>query len=72
MDAVFIDALSALAVSVPSATSQATADGGLTIGELVANIPHDTAAFVVYAMVIGSALFVWRAGRTKPPEAHGG
>lgn len=39
-------------------------DQGLTPAELVANIPHDASAMVVYAMLFGSALFIWRAGRT--------
>lgn len=39
-------------------------DQGLTLAELVANIPHDLSAMVVYAMLFGSALFIWRASRT--------
>lgn len=39
-------------------------DQGLTPAELVANIPHDLSAMVVYAMLFGSAWFIWRAGRT--------
>jgi hypothetical protein len=39
-------------------------DQGLTLAELVASIPHDISAMVVYAMLVGSALFVWRAGRS--------
>lgn len=39
-------------------------DQGLTPAELVANIPHDPSAMVVYAMLFGSALFIWRASRT--------
>lgn len=39
-------------------------DQGLTPAELVANIPHDLSAMVVYAMLFGSALFIWRSGRT--------
>lgn len=38
-------------------------DQGLTPAKIVANIPHDPSAMVVYAMLLGSALFVWRAGR---------
>lgn len=46
-------------------------DDGLTIAEVVANIPHDGAAIVVYALVIGSVALVWRAGRSRPPAAPG-
>jgi len=46
-------------------------DQGLTLEKLVANIPHDASAVVVYAMLLGSALLVWRAGRskTRPPTS---
>lgn len=36
---------------------------GLTIGDVVTNIPHDAAAFVVYAMLFGAVALVWRTGR---------
>ncbi|HEM46541.1 MAG TPA: hypothetical protein ENO23_05785 [Alphaproteobacteria bacterium] len=62
----------ALVASVGSTASQGAREGGLTLGELLADIPHDAAAFVVYAMVLGSALFVWRAGRAKPPGTPNG
>jgi hypothetical protein len=39
-------------------------DQGLTPAELVANIPHDLSAMVVYVMLLGSVLFIWRASRT--------
>jgi hypothetical protein len=44
-------------------------DQGLTPAELVANIPHDLSAIVVYALLFGSALFIWRASRSgeRPP-----
>lgn len=55
-------------------------DQGLTLEKLVANIPHDASAIVVYVMLLGSALLVWRAGRsrtrpsthTEPPHQVGG
>lgn len=55
------------AASVAGTVMQAVTeiDEGLTPTELVANIPHDISAMVVYAMLFGSALFVWRAGRTN-------
>lgn len=40
-------------------------DDGLTIGEIVAHIPHDPSAFVVYALLLGAVAFVWRAGRSS-------
>lgn len=54
------------AASVAAAVMQAVTeiDEGLTPAELVANIPHDISAMVVYAMLFGSALLVWRAGRS--------
>lgn len=54
------------AASVAAVHLQAVSDvdQGLTPAELVANIPHDLSAMVVYAMLFGSALFIWRAGRT--------
>ncbi len=45
-------------------------DQGLTLAELVANIPHDLSAMVVYAMLFGSALFIWRASRTGGPSTR--
>jgi hypothetical protein len=39
-------------------------DQGLTLAELVRSIPHDISAMVVYAMLFGSVLFAWRAGRS--------
>ena len=43
-------------------------DQGLTLSELVANIPHDLSAMVVYALLVGSGLFVWRSGRSAGPS----
>lgn len=40
-----------------------SARDGLTLGEILANIPHDAAAFVVYAMLFGAVALVWRTGR---------
>ena len=39
--------------------------GGLTLGRILADIPHDGPAFVVYALIAGSLYLVWRAGRKK-------
>lgn len=56
-----IDAAFAAGVHLQAASD---VDQGLTPAELVANIPHDLSAMVVYALLFGSALFIWRAGRT--------
>ena len=48
---------------------QGGADEGLTFGEVLANIPHDAAAMVVYVLVAFSVgLVVWagRRGQDKP------
>lgn len=55
-------------MSMHNLVAQATAGAGdgLTLTQVVRDIPHDPAAFVVYALVIGSvALVVW-AGRNRP------
>lgn len=46
-----------------------SAGGGLTLSEVLSDIPHDPAAIVVYLMLAGSVLLIWRSGRTKKPGA---
>lgn len=41
------------------------ADGGLTLKEIVSDIPHDAAAIFVYLLLIGSVALVWKTGRAK-------
>jgi hypothetical protein len=41
-------------------------DGGGSIGRILANIPHDAAAFIVYILIGGSLYLVWRGSRPKP------
>jgi hypothetical protein len=41
------------------------AQSGLTLREVVANIPHDTPAFVVYAMLLVFVFMIWRANRPR-------
>lgn len=48
--------------------SVAAQDGGLTLHEVLYSIPHDVAAFVVYALVAGFVFFIWRGSR-KPGAA---
>lgn len=62
--------LAALVTLAAGATTQASG-GGLTLGKVLADVPHDAAAFVVYAMVIGSVVFVWRSGRSRSAERPG-
>lgn len=44
-------------------------DGILTLREVVAEIPHDPAAFVVYALIAVSLYLVWRGSRRKKPAS---
>jgi hypothetical protein len=44
-------------------------EGTLTIGEVLADIPHDPAAFVVYALIAGSVWLIWKANRKQPPRS---
>jgi hypothetical protein len=48
-------------------------DGVLTLREIVAEIPHDPAAFLVYALMAVSLYLVWRGSRRKKggPEPQG-
>jgi len=38
---------------------------GLTLGQVIADIPHDTPAIVVYVMLLVSIYIVWRANRPR-------
>ena len=40
-------------------------DDGLTFGDVVRNLPHDGAALVVYALVLGFVWFIWQGSREK-------
>lgn len=44
-------------------------EGGLTLGRVLADIPHDPAAVAVYIMLAGSIFLIWRSGRAKRPGA---
>ena len=41
-------------------------DSGLTVSEVVRGLPHDTAAFVVYALVGVFLYLIWRGNRKRP------
>jgi hypothetical protein len=38
---------------------------GVTVWQVLTDVPHDTAAFVVYGMLIVSVYFIWRGSRRK-------
>ncbi len=42
--------------------AQAAADG-LTLGRILSDIPHDTAAIIVYVMIAVFAGFIWAGSR---------
>ena len=50
-------------------------DGGLTLREIVQNIPHDAAAVVVYVLIAVFAGFIWMGtrgqGNPPPTDASG-
>jgi hypothetical protein len=43
-----------------------SASDGLSIGEIIADIPHDPAAFLVYALILIMCWFIWKGSRAKP------
>jgi hypothetical protein len=45
---------------------QASAREGLTLTEMIRDIPHDAAAIVVYIMVLIFLGFIWHGSRKKP------
>jgi hypothetical protein len=46
--------------------AQAADRGGLTLAEVLRDIPHDTAAFVVYALLAIFVGLIWAGSRKKP------
>ena len=54
-------------------TMQAAVDEGLTFGEILADIPHDAAAIVVYILVgFSVGLVVWSGRRGAPRDPQQG
>lgn len=52
---------------------QGTQDDGLTFGEVLANIPHDAAAIVVYVLVgVSIGLVIWSGRRGTPRDPQAG
>ena len=43
----------------------AATDEGLTMGEILADIPHDAASIFIYVLILVSVGWVIRAGRKK-------
>jgi hypothetical protein len=43
------------------------ADDGLTLSEVVRDIPHDGPSIVVYVLVAMFLLFIWWGSRKKTP-----
>ena len=54
--------------SIIVAAIQSTSSG-LTLAEVLADIPHDPAAIAVYLMLAGSIALIVRGGRSKKPGA---
>jgi hypothetical protein len=48
-------------------------DDGLTFGEVLANLPHDAAAIVIYVLVALFIGFIWHGSRNRSePTAQAG
>jgi hypothetical protein len=45
--------------------AQAAQSDGLSLSEVLANIPHDGPAIIVYAMLLVFAGFIWYGSRKK-------
>jgi len=39
---------------------------GLSLGEIVRELPHDLPAFIVYALILAFVWLIWRGSRGKP------
>lgn len=53
---------------------QAAEDGGLTIGEILADIPHDGPAIVVYLLTAAATALIWwghRRSSANDPASTG-
>lgn len=46
-------------------------EGGITLRELIENVPTDPAALFVYALVIAAAFLVWKGSRRGPVRPRG-
>ncbi|CAN5654464.1 hypothetical protein BH23GEM10_BH23GEM10_00540 [soil metagenome] len=47
------------------AIAAAILQDGLTLSEVVQNLPHDAAAIVVYVLIISFGAFIWYGSRQK-------
>ncbi len=54
--------------------AQETAREGLTAAEVIRDLPHDGAAFFIYALTAVSLWLIWQGSRTRESreEAHPG
>ncbi len=51
---------------------QQAVDDGLTMGEMLQDIPHDAGAIVVYALLLAFVGFIWYGSRGRPGDGHTG
>lgn len=55
-----------MSITFIATIAQAVADADrLTLSEIVADIPHDGPAIVVYVMLLASVGLIWKANRKK-------
>lgn len=53
------------------ATALLIQEGGLTLRKVLADIPHDLPAVVVYVLLAGFVFMIWRGSRKgKPKGGH--
>jgi hypothetical protein len=65
--------MSPLSFLLVAPVQAATADsGGLTFGEVLANIPHDPASIFVYVLLVAVGLVLARIGRARPSDPPAG
>jgi hypothetical protein len=43
-------------------------EGGLTLRKVLADIPHDLPALVVYVLLGGFVFLIWRGSRSSAPK----
>lgn len=50
------------------ATLIALQDSGLTVHEVIRDIPHDAGAVIAYTLMAGFILLIWRGSRQKKSD----
>jgi hypothetical protein len=53
------------------ATLMVLQDDGLTIAEVIRDMPHDAGALIVYALVAGFVIMIWRGSRKAAGNGDG-